>query len=58
MNGRDTHIAANELRASFGVVPQETVLFSGTIYDNLILANPHAGFQQVIQACKMAEVHG
>jgi subfamily B ATP-binding cassette protein HlyB/CyaB len=58
MNGRDTRtLAANELRASFGVVPQETVLFSGTIYDNLILANPHAGFQQVIQACKMAEIH-
>ena len=39
------------------MVPQETVLFSGTIYDNLILANPHASFQQVIQACKMAEIH-
>jgi subfamily B ATP-binding cassette protein HlyB/CyaB len=58
VNGRDTRaLAANELRANFGVVPQETVLFSGTIYDNLILANPHATFQQVIQACRMAEVH-
>jgi subfamily B ATP-binding cassette protein HlyB/CyaB len=58
MNGRDTRaLAANELRANFGVVPQETMLFSGTIYDNLILANPHASFQQVIQACRMAEVH-
>jgi subfamily B ATP-binding cassette protein HlyB/CyaB len=58
VNGRDTRaLAANELRANFGVVPQETMLFSGTIYDNLILANPHASFQQVIQACRMAEVH-
>jgi subfamily B ATP-binding cassette protein HlyB/CyaB len=58
LGGRDIRgMAANELRANFGVVPQETVLFSGTIYDNLILANPHASFQQVVQACRMAEIH-
>ncbi len=51
------HLSANELRATFGVVPQETVLFSGTIYDNLSLANPHATFEQITQACKMAEIH-
>ncbi len=51
------HLSANELRATFGVVPQETVLFSGTIYDNLALANPHASFEQVVQACRMAEIH-
>jgi subfamily B ATP-binding cassette protein HlyB/CyaB len=51
------HLAANELRATFGVVPQETVLFSGTILDNLKLANPHASFDQVTAACKMAEIH-
>ena len=58
LDGRDIrHLAANELRAHFGVVPQETTLFSGTIYDNLILANPHASFEQVIHACQLAEVH-
>ncbi|MDP2035442.1 MAG: peptidase domain-containing ABC transporter [Polaromonas sp.] len=51
------HLSANELRANFGVVPQETVLFSGTVYDNLIMANPHASFDQVVQACQMAEIH-
>ncbi len=51
------HLAANELRANFGVVPQETRLFSGTIYDNLQLANPHAGFEEIVHACKMAEIH-
>lgn len=51
------YLSVNELRGRFGVVPQETVLFSGTIYDNLILANPHASFEQMIQACKMAEIH-
>jgi subfamily B ATP-binding cassette protein HlyB/CyaB len=58
LNGRDVRaLAANELRAQFGVVPQETVLFSGSIYDNLILANPHATFEQVMTACRMAEIH-
>jgi subfamily B ATP-binding cassette protein HlyB/CyaB len=51
------HLAANELRANFGVVPQETRLFSGTLYDNLQLANPHAGFEEIVHACKMAEIH-
>jgi subfamily B ATP-binding cassette protein HlyB/CyaB len=58
IDGRDIrHLSANELRQYFGVVPQETTLFSGTIYDNLVLANPHASFEQVVQACKLAEVH-
>ena len=51
------YLSANELRHYFGVVPQETILFSGTIYDNLMMANPHANFEQVIHACKMAEIH-
>jgi ATP-binding cassette, subfamily B, bacterial HlyB/CyaB len=51
------HLAANELRSTFGVVPQETVLFSGTILENLKLANPYASFEQVVAACKMAEIH-
>jgi subfamily B ATP-binding cassette protein HlyB/CyaB len=51
------HLAANELRNYFGVVPQETVLFSGTIYANLTAASPNASFDQVMQACRMAGVH-
>jgi subfamily B ATP-binding cassette protein HlyB/CyaB len=50
-------LSANELRSHYGVVPQETMLFSGTLYDNLILANPQAGFEQVVQACRWAEIH-
>jgi len=58
MDGHDIrHMTANELRQHFGVVPQETVLFSGRIYDNLALANPMAGFEQIVQACKLAEIH-
>jgi subfamily B ATP-binding cassette protein HlyB/CyaB len=51
------HLSANELRSYFGVVPQETVLFSGTLYDNLLIANPHASFDDVVRACRMAEIH-
>jgi subfamily B ATP-binding cassette protein HlyB/CyaB len=51
------YLSANELRATFGVVPQETVLFSGSILDNLLLANPHATFEDVVTACRMAEIH-
>jgi ATP-binding cassette, subfamily B, bacterial HlyB/CyaB len=59
IDGQDIrHLSANELRRYFGVVPQDTTLFSGTIYENLMLANPHASFEEVILACKMAGIHG
>jgi ATP-binding cassette, subfamily B, bacterial HlyB/CyaB len=58
LDGNDiTYLAANELRINFGVVPQETVLFSGTVYENLISAHPHATFDQVTHACQVAEIH-
>ncbi len=58
LDGNDIrYLSANELRHYFGVVPQETILFSGTIYDNLLMANPHATFEQAVHACKMAEIH-
>ncbi len=58
IDGRDIrHLAANELRQYFGVVPQETRLFSGTIYDNLAVANPLASFEDMVRACEMAELH-
>jgi subfamily B ATP-binding cassette protein HlyB/CyaB len=59
MDGQDTRtMSANELRSAFGVVPQETTLFSGTVYDNLQMANPRVGFAQIVEACRMAEIHG
>ena len=45
------YLSANELRSHFGVVPQETMLFSGTIYDNLQMASPNATFEQITAAC-------
>ena len=58
IDGRDTRLlAANELRMQFGIVPQETRLFSGTLFDNLIAAQPHAGVAEVMEACRQAEIH-
>ena len=58
LDGCDTRqMATNELRAAFGVVPQEITLFSGTLYDNLIMAQPHASFEEVLRACKAADIH-
>lgn len=58
LDGHDIrHLSANALRNNFGIVPQETTLFFGTIYDNLAMANPHADFDQITLACKLAEIH-
>jgi ATP-binding cassette, subfamily B, bacterial HlyB/CyaB len=58
LDGKDIrYMSANELRTVFGVVPQETTLFSGTLYENLTLAHPHAGFEQIIMACELAGIH-
>ncbi len=58
IDGQDTrYMSANELRASFGVVPQETTLFSGSVYENVMMASPQADFAQVAEACRMAEIH-
>jgi ATP-binding cassette, subfamily B, bacterial HlyB/CyaB len=59
IDGQDLrYLSANELRTNFGVVPQETTLFSGTVYENLQMANAQASFEQIAEACKMAEIHG
>jgi ATP-binding cassette, subfamily B, bacterial HlyB/CyaB len=51
------HFSANELRTQLGVVPQETMLFAGTLYDNLLAASPHAFFDDIRLACQLAGIH-
>ena len=58
IDGRDiASMGVDEVRRLYGVVPQETMLFSNTIHANLIDAAPHATTQDVIAACTLAEVH-
>ncbi len=45
------------LRGSVGVVSQDTYLFSGTIRENLMYANIHAKEEDMIEACKKANIH-
>jgi ATP-binding cassette subfamily B multidrug efflux pump len=47
----------DSLLAHIGVVPQETILFSGTVRDNIRYGSPGAGDEEVIEAAKLAQAH-
>ncbi|MBR6917042.1 MAG: ABC transporter ATP-binding protein, partial [Clostridia bacterium] len=44
------------LRANVGIVSQETYLFNGTIRDNLLYAKPDATEEELIEACRKANI--
>lgn len=50
-------ISQEALRSQIGVVLQETLLFSGTIRENICYANPNATDEEVITAAKTANAH-
>lgn len=45
------------LRRNVGIVSQETYLFNGTIRENLLYAKPDATEQELIEACKKANIY-
>jgi len=45
------------LRKHIGIVSQETYLFNGTIKDNLLYAKPDATTDDLIEACKKANIY-
>jgi ATP-binding cassette subfamily B protein len=45
------------LRENIGVVTQETYLFNGTIKENLLYAREDATDEELIEACKNANIH-
>jgi subfamily B ATP-binding cassette protein HlyB/CyaB len=45
------------LRRQIGVVPQENLLFSGTVRDNIALSDAAAPMERVIAAAKLAGAH-
>jgi ATP-binding cassette, subfamily B, bacterial HlyB/CyaB len=45
------------LRRQLGVVPQETLLFDGTVQENIALTNPEATTEEIIEAAKIAAAH-
>lgn len=47
----------HSLRGEMGIVPQETVLFTGTIRDNIRYGRPDASDDEVIAAARAAQAH-
>lgn len=50
-------VALDELRGVIGVVPQEPMLFAGTIRDNLLYGNPDATPEEIEEAARRAHAH-
>ncbi|MGB3786881.1 MAG: peptidase domain-containing ABC transporter [Phormidesmis sp.] len=45
------------LRQQVGIVPQDSLLFEGSIQDNIALTNPQADTESIITAAKIASAH-
>src|SRR5207237_2203849 len=45
------------VRQNVGMVLQESVLFEGTVLENLKIARPAATMEQVIDAARQAQIH-
>ncbi len=57
-NGVDVReVRQSDLLMRVGIVPQETILFSGTVRDNIRYGKPEAGEYEVIAAAKAAQAH-
>jgi len=50
-------IQRDSLLAQVGIAPQETVLFSGTVRDNICYGRMSASDEEVIEAAKAAQAH-
>lgn len=50
-------VTTHSVRAQIGIVPQETVLFNGTVYDNILYGDLDATEDQVMAAAKAANAH-
>lgn len=58
LDGQDIrNINLETLRKNIGVVTQDTYLFTGTIRENLLYANAQASEEQLIEACRQANIH-
>ena len=58
VNDQDiSNITQKSLRATVGIVPQDTVLFNESIYYNIAYGCPDASCEEVFQAAKSAHIH-
>ncbi|HEX7044204.1 MAG TPA: ABC transporter ATP-binding protein [Burkholderiales bacterium] len=55
LDGRDLRdLELASLRSHIGIVNQETILFSGTVQENLLLAKPDATLEEILAALEAA----
>ncbi len=52
------NVTQKSLRQSIGIVPQDTVLFNDSIGYNIHYGRPEASNDEVIQAARLAQIHG
>lgn len=58
IDGQDIRaVTQASLRASIGIVPQDTVLFNDSIYYNIAYGRPDATREEVLQAAQSAHIH-
>lgn len=58
IDGEDLRgVTLDSLREQVGIVPQETVLFNGTVYDNILYGRLDATKEEVEAAAKAANAH-
>jgi ATP-binding cassette subfamily B protein len=58
INGQDVRtLQEDSLLAQVGIVPQESILFSGTIRENITYGKPDANDEEVVAAAKAAQAH-
>lgn len=58
IDGRDVRACDPEwLRAQIGYAPQEAVLFSGTVRENLLWGKEDAGREEIVEAARAAQIH-
>lgn len=50
-------VTLNSLREQVGIVPQETILFNGSVYDNILYGRLDATKEEVEAAAKAANAH-
>lgn len=50
-------VTLQSLRRQIGIVPQETILFSGTIAQNIAFGQHHGNFEAIQEAAKIANAH-
>lgn len=50
-------VSPASLRKKMGYVPQEHILFTGTVYENIAFAKPDAKPEEVEKAAKIASIH-